>query len=116
MTDYKQVILVREDLKLTRGKMSAQASHASVAAVLKSHKDDLKKWQDQGMKKVILRVKDKEELYAYKQKAEDAGLMVALITDAGHTHLEPGTATCLGIGPDNAEKIDKITGTLSLIS
>ena len=116
MTEYKQVILVREDLKLTRGKMSAQASHASVAAVLKSHKDDIKKWQDQGMKKVILKVKDKEELYAYKQKAEDAGLVAALITDAGHTHLEPGTTTCLGIGPDKAEKIDKVTGMLSLMS
>ncbi len=114
--EYKQVILVRDDLKLTKGKMSSQVSHASVAAVLKSHKDDIKKWQDQGMKKVILRVKDKEELYAYKQKAEDAGLVIALITDAGHTHLEPGTVTCLGIGPDKAEKIDKVTGTLSLIS
>ena len=114
--EYKQVILVRDDLKLTRGKMSAQSSHASVAAVLKSHKDDLKKWQDQGMKKVILKVKDQEELYKYKQLAEDAGLVAALITDAGHTHLEPGTTTCLGIGPDKAEKIDKITGELSLIS
>ncbi len=116
MTEYKQVILVRDDLKLTKGKMSAQASHASVGAVLKSHKDDIKKWQDQGMKKVILRVKDKEELYKYKQLAEDAGLVVALITDAGHTHLQPGTPTCVGIGPDKAEKIDKVTGNLSLIS
>ncbi len=114
--EYKQVILVREDLKLTKGKMSAQASHASVGAVLKSHKDDIKKWQDQGMKKVILRVKNLEELHAYKQKAEDAGLVVALITDAGHTHLAPGTPTCLGIGPDREEKIDTVTGTLSLIS
>ena len=114
--EYKQVILVRKDLKLTKGKMSAQVSHASVGAVLKSHKDDIKKWQDQGMKKAVLKVKDKEELYQYKQKAEDAGLIVALITDAGHTHLAPGTATCLGIGPDKAEKIDKVTGTLSLIS
>jgi len=113
--EYKQVILVREDLKLTKGKMSAQCSHASVGAVLKSHKDDIKKWKDQGMKKAILRVKDKQELYQYKQKAEDAGLMVSLITDAGHTHLKPGTATCLGIGPDKAEKIDKITGQLKLI-
>lgn len=116
MTEYKQVILVREDLKLTKGKMSAQASHASVGAVLKSHKDDIAKWQEQGMKKIILKVKDKQELYKYKQLAEDAGLVTSIITDAGHTHLEPGTTTCLGIGPDKAEKIDKITGTLSLIS
>ena len=114
--EYKQVILVREDLKLTKGKMSAQVSHASVGAVLKSHKDDLKKWQDQGMKKVVLKVKDLAELLSYKQKCEDAGLVVSLITDAGHTQLEPGTVTCLGVGPDRVEKIDKVTGTLKLIS
>lgn len=114
--DYKQVILVREDLKLTRGKMSAQASHASVGSVLKSHKDDIKKWQDYGMKKVILKVKDLAELYSYKQKCEDAGLVCMLITDAGHTHLEPNTVTCLGVGPDKVEKIDKVTGKLALIN
>jgi len=114
--EYKQVILVRDDLKLTKGKMAAQVSHASVGAVLKSHKDDVAKWQSQGMKKVVLRVKDKDELVLYKRKAEDAGLVCALITDAGHTHLAPGTMTCLGIGPDKDEKIDKVTGALKLIS
>ena len=112
----KQVILVREDLKLTKGKMSAQVSHASVGAALKSHKDDLKKWQHEGQKKIVLKVKDKEELLEYKRKAEDAGLVVALITDAGHTHVAPGTMTCLGIGPDKEDKIDKVTGELKLIS
>lgn len=113
---YKQVILVREDLKLTKGKMAAQVSHASVGAALKTHKDDLKKWMEDGQKKAVLKVKDIQELHAYKRKAEDAGLVVSLITDAGHTHLEPGTVTCLGIGPDKEEKIDKVTGELSLIS
>lgn len=114
--DLKQVILVRDDLKLTKGKMAAQVSHASVAATLKSDKDDVKKWAAEGMKKVVLKVKDKAELYAYKQKAEDAGLVVALITDAGHTQLEPGTVTCLGIGPDKEDKMNKVTGDLKLIS
>lgn len=115
-SELKQVIVVRDDLKLTKGKMAAQVSHASVGAVLKTHKDDLKKWQDIGMKKVVLKVPDLETLLKYKRKAEDAGLVVALITDAGHTHLDPGTITCLGIGPDRAEKIDKVTGDLKLIS
>jgi len=114
--DLKQVILVRDDLKLTKGKMAAQVSHASVAATLKADKDVVKKWAHEGMKKVVLKVKDKAELYAYKQKAEDAGLVVALITDAGHTHLEPGTVTCLGVGPDKEDKINKVTGDLKLIS
>jgi PTH2 family peptidyl-tRNA hydrolase len=115
MTEYKQVILVRQDLKLSRGKMSAQASHASVEAVLKSHKDDVSVWRTQGMKKAVLKVKDLQELLDYKRKAEDAGMIAALITDAGHTQLAPGTTTCLAIGPDSTEKIDKITGKLQLI-
>ncbi len=116
MGEYKQVILVRQDLKLTKGKMAAQVSHASVESLLKSHKDDRDAWRAQGMKKVVLKVKDLNELLEYKRKAEDAGLVVAMITDAGHTHLEPGTVTCLGIGPDKIEKIDKVTGNLKLIS
>ena len=114
MSDYKQVILVRQDLKLSAGKMSAQASHASVDAVLKTHKDDLNKWKDQGMKKSVLKVKDLDELLSYKRKADDAGLVNSLITDAGHTEIPAGTTTCLAIGPDKEEKIDKITGDLKL--
>ena len=114
MTEYKQVILIRKDLKLSSGKMAAQASHASVEATLKSHKDDLNKWRDQGMKKSVLKVKDLDELLAYKRKADDAGLVNALITDAGHTEIPAGTTTCLAIGPDKEQKIDTITGDLKL--
>ena len=111
----KQVILVRQDLKLPKGKAMAQVAHASVSALIKSHKDDINKWQSQGQKKVVLKVNDKEELLLYKMKAEDAGLITALVEDAGRTVLEPGTITCLGIGPDKEEKIDKITGKLKLV-
>lgn len=112
---YKQVILVRQELKLPKGKLAAQVSHASVNALLKSHKDDIKKWKEQGMKKIVLKVKDLDELIKYKMKAEDAGLVVALIEDAGLTVIEPGTVTCLGIGPDDEKKIDKVTGHLKCL-
>lgn len=111
----KQVILVRQDLKLPKGKLAAQVSHGSVGALLKSHKDDISKWKEQGMKKVVLKVADEKELLKFKQLAEDRGLVVALITDAGKTVVEPGTITCLGIGPDKEEKIDKITGSLKMV-
>ena len=113
--EYKQVILVRQDLKLPKGKLASQTAHASVGALLKSHKDDIKKWQSHGMKKVVLKVKDEEEILEYKKKAEDSGLVTSLIEDAGKTTIAPGTITCLGIGPDMSEKIDKITGRLKMV-
>ncbi len=114
--DYKQVILIRQDLKLSKGKMASQASHASVECVLKSNRDDVDKWRRQGMKKVVLKVKDLKELMKYKKQAEDLGLVTSFVTDAGKTHLKPGTTTCVGIGPDKEGKIDTVTGHLKLQS
>ena len=112
---YKQVIIVRQDLKLPKGKLASQVAHASTESVLRSHKDDISKWRSEGMKKVVLKVEDKKELFKYKQLAEDNSLVTALITDAGKTVVEPGTMTCVGIGPDKEEKIDKVTGNLKMV-
>lgn len=95
--------------------MAAQVAHASVESMLKSHKDDIGKWRKQGMGKIVLKVQDQKELLLYKQKCEDAGLVNALIIDAGHTEIPPNTMTCLGIGPDKVEKIDLVTGNLKMI-
>jgi len=115
MVNYKQVILVRQDLKLPKGKLAAQSAHASVEAVLKSDSSLVSAWRKQGMAKIVLKVKDEKELISYFQKAKDEGLTAALITDAGKTVVAPGTKTCVGIGPDEEEKIDKVTGKLSLL-
>ena|SRR3989338_2626588 len=112
---YKQVILARDDLKLPKGKLAAQCSHASVDVVIKSGRKMVELWKKEGAKKVVLKVKDEKELLKYKQLAEDVGLKTALITDAGHTVLEPGTVTCLGIGPDEEGKIDRISGKLKMM-
>jgi len=113
---YKQVILLRSDLKLPLGKACSQSSHASVDAVLKSKKTIIKDWKNQGMAKIVLKVKNKEELLKYIQIAKDQGLTTAIITDAGRTIVEPGTMTCGAIGPDKEKEIDKVTGELKLIS
>jgi peptidyl-tRNA hydrolase, PTH2 family len=112
---YKQVILIRHDLKLPKGKACAQVAHASVEAVLKSDSEMVKRWRKEGMAKVVVKVKDEKELIKYFQLAKDEGLACSLITDAGRTVIAPGTKTCAGIGPDNSEKIDQITGELSLL-
>jgi len=115
MSKLKQVILVRQDLKLPKGKLSAQAAHASVEAVLRSNVDVIKKWRSEGMAKIILKVKDEKELIKYFQLAKDEKLAVSLITDAGRTVIAPGTKTCVGIGPDKEDQIDFLTGKLSLL-
>ena len=112
---FKQVILVRDDLKLPKGKMAAQAAHASVEAVLKSDSEVIDKWKKEGMAKIVLKVKDEKELIKYFQQAKDSGLTASLITDAGRTVVAPGTKTAAAIGPDEEEKIDEITGSLKIL-
>lgn len=111
----KQVILVRVDLKMPKGKIAAQCSHSSVEAVLKSNKEKVKEWREEGSKKVVLKVKNEEELLEYKKLAEKNKLITAMITDAGRTFFKQATKTCLAIGPDKEEKIDKITGHLKML-
>lgn len=111
----KQVILVRKDIKIPKGKLAAQAAHASVEAVQKSPKINLKKWKSEHSKKVVLKVKNLDELVKYDKKAQKIGLKTALIIDAGKTVFKDSTVTCLAIGPDEDKKIDKITGKLKIL-
>jgi len=116
--ECKQVILIRADLKLPKGKLGAQAAHASCEAVLRSLPDKkslVKRWREQGQKKVVLRVESQEELFRFEQLAKTAGIVAALITDAGRTVIAPGTVTALGIGPDEEERIDRLTGSLKML-
>lgn len=112
----KQVILVRKDIKLPRGKMSAQVAHAALDAALKADKPIMQDWLHSGAGKIVLSVENEKELVKFHQMAKDASLPVSLITDAGHTVVEPGTRTCVGIGPAQDKKIDALTGHLKLIS
>ncbi|MEK6936938.1 MAG: peptidyl-tRNA hydrolase Pth2 [Nanoarchaeota archaeon] len=117
--EYKLVILMRKDLNMKPGKAMVQAMHAAVEVslkTLKDNKDKVKLWREDGMKKVVLKVETEKELLRYNQEAKDSGLTTSLITDAGRTFFKEPTKTCLAIGPDKEEKIDKITGKLKLIN
>jgi len=111
----KQVILVRQDLKMDKGKLAVQVAHASVSAVLKSSKENLKKWKLEGSKKIVLKVSGLREMHKYKRDAESIGLETALIRDAGKTFFKRPTVTCVAIGPDKEEKIDRITEDLKML-
>lgn len=114
MGELKQVILIRKDLKMSKGKTAAQAAHGAVEATLKADKSLVSKWRSAGMKKVTLSVNSEKELYKYLQIAKEDGLATGLITDAGRTEIAPGTPTCLAIGPDDEDIIDSITGELKI--
>ena len=131
MTDepkrIKQVIVMRHDLKMRRGKQIAQGAHASMSFIcrrLQNQKsvslDDFSEvertWLTGSFAKVCCRVNSEEELMNIFDEAKAAGLEVHLITDSGKTefHGQP-TRTCLAIGPDVAEKIDVLTGHLELL-
>lgn len=117
----KQVIVMRNDLNMHKGKMIVQGAHASmmfiVQAAFKGESVDLGQWLSYGgMTKICVRVDSEADLEAIELKARQAGLIVHLITDAGRTEFGGvPTKTCLAIGPNDSEAIDAITGGLKLL-
>ncbi len=115
MTEYKQCIIVRDDLKLSKGKLAVQVAHAAVSTYEYASEEVRKAWKQGGQKKVVLRVPGLKELFELKELARRHGFPAVLITDAGLTEVPPGTTTVLGIGPAEAGELDKITGNLKLL-
>ena len=113
----KQVIVYRSDLKLSKGKLAIQVAHAAVSASerAKNFEDWYPKWKSEGQKKVLVKVSNKEELIELKNIAKAKKLPYYLIKDAGLTEIPPNTITCLGIGPAPENKVDEITGSLTLV-
>lgn len=124
--NVKQVIVIRKDLKnkegnkVRTGKIIAQACHASIAFLtskIKS-KDPLTEvqeyWIENDFTKICLGVNSEKELIELHNRCTEFGIVSKLILDSGRTEFSEPTYTCLGLGPDYSEKLDKITGHLSL--
>lgn len=125
MEELKQVIVVRSDLKNSKGhkvrtgKIISQCCHASVSAIFDTTKYDTNKdmyyeWLKTGQTKITVAVNSLEELEEIYEKAKAAKLPVYLVIDAGRTEFAEPTKTCLAIGPYKAKEIDLVTGHLSL--
>jgi len=116
--ELKQVIIVRKDLKLPKGKLCIQVAHAALSAYLETLEKKpewAKKWLESGQKKILVKVDNLDELYERMKIAIELDIPNFLVKDAGLTVLEPGTITCLGLGPAPAHIIDKVTGDLKLV-
>lgn len=129
MSTPKQVIVVRKDLNMRKGKIAAQVAHASMGAVLnyRSYNDDcieinltenyaLEQWINGLFTKICVSVDSEAELLEIYDNALTAQVNVKLITDAGLTEFNGvPTKTCLAIGPDYPEHIDFLTKHLKLL-
>lgn len=128
MAEIKQVIVMRTDLMMTKGKMIAQGAHASMAVItqclyqtntdiLFKPTEEIRKWIfGQSFTKICVRIDSEEELDKIYKMAQDAGIVSALIVDSGRTMFGGiPTKTCCAIGPDYSIKIDQITGNLKLL-
>ena len=139
MYTAKQMIVMRRDLKMRKGKIAAQAGHACVEATLlalmrENRLSDLREsedyltldttgkepsplsdWFTRGVAKICVYVDSEEALLEIDRKAKEMGYISALIQDAGMTefHGEP-TYTCLALEPLTAEQVDPLTGNLPL--
>ncbi|MCS7111231.1 MAG: peptidyl-tRNA hydrolase Pth2 [Ignisphaera sp.] len=118
--EVKQVIVVRTDIKMGKGKLAVQVAHAAVEAVFRCIESErcrewLEVWRKSGQKKIVVKVESLLELIELKSKAEELSLPHAVIVDAGLTQLPPGTVTSLGLGPAPSSLLDTITGSLQLL-
>jgi len=118
MGEFKQVIVARTDLGMGKGKLAAQVAHASLAGAeeaLRTKREWYEQWKEQGQAKVVVRGASEDELVQLMKAARTMGLPTALIQDRGLTQLEPGTSTCLAVGPAPSPLVDKVTGQLRLL-
>ena len=130
--ETKQVIVIRKDLNMRKGKMVAQGAHASFLALTDK---GFMWWNDIGstdyycfpmdnvietwlackFTKIVVGVNSEEELHEIYNKAKEAELHCSLVLDAGLTEFKEPTYTAVAVGPAPIEEIDKITGHLKLL-
>ncbi|HEX2305626.1 MAG TPA: peptidyl-tRNA hydrolase Pth2 [Nitrososphaeraceae archaeon] len=116
--EFKQVIIVRKDLRMGIGKIASQVGHAAVLGVERSRKLNkswLRNWLNEGQPKIVVRVNSLNELLQVQSNAEKFMIPLVVIQDRGLTQIPTGTVTCIGIGPAPSNIIDKVTSELKLL-
>jgi len=116
--EYKMVVVLRGELRLTPGKAAVQVAHAAVMLARLAERRDpagLDSWLAAGQKKIALVVPTLADLEALEREARGKRIAVLWVEDAGLTEVAPGTKTCLGLGPALTSDLDPVTGRLELL-
>ncbi|KAI0428991.1 PTH2-domain-containing protein [Xylaria sp. FL1042] len=124
--ECKLVLVVRTDLGMTKGKIAAQCSHATLACYktlsrtaarqpTSAEAKILQRWERLGQAKIAVQVKSQDELLTLMGKARSLRITAEVIQDAGRTQIDPGSLTVLGVGPAPKSLVDQITGGLKLL-
>ncbi|KAI1118081.1 PTH2-domain-containing protein [Nemania sp. NC0429] len=124
--ECKLVLVVRTDLGMTKGKIAAQCSHATLACYKTLNRVAsrqpaspeaklLQRWERLGQAKIAVQIKSQDELVALMGKARGLGITAEVIQDAGRTQIESGSLTVLGVGPAPKSLVDQVTGGLKLL-
>ncbi|KAI5966818.1 uncharacterized protein KGF55_000227 [Candida pseudojiufengensis] len=121
--EVRMTLVIRQDLKMGKGKAAAQCSHATLSLykkVTNSNSDAynpemVKRWEyGNGQAKITLQVPNQEEMDLLYAKAISLGINACIIHDAGRTQIAAGSATVLGLGPAPKRILDEVTGELKL--
>ena len=113
----KLVLVINHDLKMGKGKIAAQAGHASVSATLKmgvNKPNLLDAWLKSGQKKVCLKT-TQDELLELEKHAVKLGIQTVRVNDAGKTQIPSGSLTVIAFGPGQDDELEQLTGHLKLL-
>lgn len=114
----KLALIVRADIKLSKGKTAAQCSHATVACyemALKHCPIILNEWRNAGQPKIVLKVNDLTEMETLYKNSKSKNIIAEMVRDAGRTQVAAGTITVMGIGPYYQSDIDLLVNHLKLL-
>lgn len=114
----KMALVVRGDLKMTKGKTGAQCAHAAIIcfeSAFKQRSDLLNAWMSVGQPKIVLRVDSLKQMEEIVKSANERNIINGVVRDAGKTQVAAGTVTVLGLGPDTVSNIDSLVKHLRLL-
>ncbi|XP_021751765.1 peptidyl-tRNA hydrolase 2, mitochondrial-like [Chenopodium quinoa] len=117
LEDFKMVLVVRNDLKMGKGKIAAQCSHATLGLykkLLNRAPKALNRWEMCGQVKVVVKIESEEDLLNLQGRAKSIHIPTHIVIDAGRTQIAPNSRTVMAVlGP--ADMVDDVTGGLKLL-